>query len=222
MRAGRPLTHAPKRSTIALNMGTAELGDGIASALLGKTRRAVFALLFCHSDQPYYLRQIARAVGAGQGAVQRELARLVRAGLVVRTRQGSQVFFQANREAPVFEELRGLMVKTAGVADVLRAVLTDVSNRIEAAFIYGSMAQGTENANSDVDVMVIGDVSFGEVIDAVHPAEASLTREVNPTVYPLAEALAKISAKDHFITTVMKGPKIFLVGDDRELARLAG
>ncbi|MBP6965535.1 MAG: winged helix-turn-helix transcriptional regulator [Armatimonadetes bacterium] len=119
----------------------------IGSALFGGVRQAVLAILFCHSDESFHLRHIVRAVGMGHGAVQRELARLVDAGLVIRSRRGNQVLYKANKESPVFAELRGLMVKTVGIADVLRASLAALSDRIEVAFMYGSVARGTERVN---------------------------------------------------------------------------
>ena len=111
---------APKMGTNAPVKGADDSVDNLAAALFGKTRRALLALFYGHPEQSFYLREIARAVGAGQGAVQRELAHLTAAGLLVRLRRGNQVFYQANPQTPIFSELKSLIVKTAGVADVLR------------------------------------------------------------------------------------------------------
>lgn len=195
--------------------------DPLATALLGRTRQAVLAFLFAHTDQAFYLRQIARLVGAGHGAVQRELARLVNVGILTRDADGHQVYYRVNQDCPVFAELKGLLLKTAGVAGVLRQHLEPISERIVAAFLYGSVATGRERAESDVDVMVIGKVSFGDVVQALRPAQETLAREVNPTVYPSAEFCRKLAAGHHFVRAVHDGPKVFLVGSEDELKRLA-
>jgi predicted nucleotidyltransferase len=194
--------------------------DTIASALFGKTRQAVLALLYTHDEESFYLRQIARAVTGGQGAVQRELARLTAAGLLIRTAKGNQVHYQANPHSPVFFELKSLIVKTVGVADVLKAALAGLGDRISCAFVYGSLAAGAESATSDVDVMVIGNVSFGEVATALHAAQETLGREVNPSVYPPSEFREKFRTGDHFLNSVVRAPKIMLLGDEYELTRL--
>jgi predicted nucleotidyltransferase len=202
-------------------MGSVNIADGIGAALFGKARRGVLALLFMHPDQSFYLRQLVRLLGVGQGAVQRELARLGRSGLVLRRQVGSQIHYQANSGSPVFTELRTLMIKSAGVADALREALAVLGPQIAVAFVYGSMARGEPKAESDVDLMVIGDASFGEVVSALQPAQEAIGREVNPTVYSPGEYRAKVRAKHHFVGSVANSPKIFLVGGDDELKRVA-
>lgn len=202
-------------------MSTLTVGDTVASVLFGKVQRSVLALLFCNSDRSYYLREIVRLTGCGQGAVQRELERLVHAGLAVCYRQGNSVYYQANQQSPVFPDLRNLMAKTAGVADILRTALAPLTDRIQAAFIYGSVAQGREKAESDVDVMVIGEVSFGETVAALLPTQTLLGREVNPSVYSPDEIRMRLAGRDHFLTTVFQETKIFLIGDEHELGKLA-
>jgi predicted nucleotidyltransferase len=202
-------------------MGTCDSTSQLGSALFGKSKRALLALFYVQPEQSFYGRQVMRMVGIGQGAVQRELARLVAAGLVVRTRVGSQVHYQANAAGPVFAELKSLMLKTAGVADVLREALAGLAEHITVAFVHGSLAKGTAQAGSDVDVLVIGAASFGEVVLALQPAQKAINREVNPAVYAEREFQAKLQAKHHFLTAVMHTPKVFLVGGERELKRLA-
>jgi predicted nucleotidyltransferase len=159
-------------------------------------------------------------VGAGQGGVQRELKVFADAGIIERSRVGNQVFFQANPRCPIFNELRGLIIKTTGLADVLRNMLKPLERRIHTAFIYGSFAEGRDTRASDVDVMVIGEVEFSEVTNALMPAQETLGREINPTVYPEREFVKKVSDKNNFFGRVLSGKKIFLVGDEDELARL--
>ena len=193
-----------------------------SAALFGKTRNAVLGLLFGHPDESFYVRQIVRAVGSGPGSVQRELDKLGRAGILKRTTRDGHVFYQADLQCPIFEEIKGLMLKTVGGVEILTRALSRPSGKIKVAFIYGSMARGQQRRGSDVDVFIIGDASFGEVVEALAPAQQKLAREINPTVYPLSEFREKVLQKHHFITSVLRSPKLFLVGDESELAELAG
>jgi len=155
------------------------------------------------------------------GGIQRELDRLTKAGILRRTVRGSQVYFQANADCPIFEELKALVVKTVGAADVLRAALAPLGDRIQVAFVFGSMARAEQREASDVDLLVVGNVEFSEVVAALAGAQAKLRRDVNPTVYSPEEFSAKVCAGHHFLRGVLKQEKIFLIGDDRDLARLA-
>lgn len=195
--------------------------SGSSPSLFGRTRQALLALLYSRADEEHLQESLIQLAGLGRGTVQRELDFLARAGVVRRTVRGRQVYFQANAQSPIYAELRGLVVKTSGVADVLRGALAQVSGRISAAFIYGSVAKGSERRGSDVDVMVIGDVSFAEVSEALSQAQKAIGREVNPSVYTAADFRTKLKAKHHFLRTVLSAEKIFLVGDDDELGRLA-
>lgn len=193
----------------------------LSAALFGKTRRAILSLLYSHADESFYLRQIARFSGTGLGAMQRELKQLSAAGIIRRSVRGKQVYYQANTKCPVFAELKSLLIKTAGVGDILRSALAPLTDRIEVALIYGSIARGLENRSSDVDVLVIGDISFAEVVDKLEPAQEMLGREINPTVYPTAEFQLKLSQGHHFLKNVLSRDKIFLIGDEYDLSRLA-
>lgn len=192
----------------------------IAAALFGKTQRALLSLFFARPQQPLYLRHIVRLTGIGQGAAQRELAKWVKAGLLLRSQQGRLVYYQANREVPVFAELRGLAVKTGGIVDVLKEALMPLAGRLRVAFIYGSVARGEEKDGSDIDVLVVGKATFREVAKALTPAERALGREINPTVYTEKEFHQKHEAGHHFLKTISIGPKLFLVGSENELKRL--
>lgn len=191
-----------------------------ATVLFGRTRRRVLGWLLGHPDEAFYLRQIVRQAGVGQGAVQRELDLLTRAGLLRRTVQGRQVYFQANRESPIFPELQALFVKTAGVADVLREALGPVAARVLVAFVFGSAARGELRADSDIDLLVVGDVPFESVANALAEAQERLGRDVNPTVYPPEEFRAKVRAGHHFLTTVLQEPRVLVIGGPDELAGL--
>ena len=165
-------------------MGTTGTATGLAEVLFGKNRRRVLSLLLGHADEAFYLRQIVRASGGGVGAIQRELRQLVECGIACRTARGKEVYFQANPRCPIFAELRGLLLKTAGLADVLRTALAPLADQIEVALVFGSMVQGKERPESDIDVLVVGRVSFADVVAAIGPAQEQIGREVNPSVYP--------------------------------------
>lgn len=209
----------PEMGTIVPEMGT-QSSDRVGEVLFGRTRRAVLALLYGHADEEFYLRQIIRAAGVGQGSMQRELEQLVGSGLVLRRTLGRQVFFKANPDSPVYKELRSLLLKTAGVADVLREALASLATRIDVAFVYGSVARGDERRASDVDVMIIGNVSFAEVSRALRPAQERLGREVNPTVYSPTELREKLAAGHHFVRSIAERDKVFLFGNEHDFRRL--
>jgi len=202
-------------------MGAIGAADAIGSALFGKTRRAVLTLLFTSPDRAFYLNEIVREVGLGVGTVQRELRVLTRAGLIRRTVQGKQVFFQANPDCPVFAELRALAEKTMGAPVVLQRLLSPWAERIEVAFIYGLLARGDAVGASDVDLLVVGDVPSLELAAIVGQAAGKLCREVNPVVFPPEEFQERIRGGGHFLTTVIREPKIFLFGAEDALRRLA-
>jgi len=202
-------------------MSTTPETDYLSKTLFSKTRRAVLSLLYSHVDDAYYVRQIVRAAGVGLGAVQRELKQLSDAGIIRRMVRGHQVYYQANPQCPVFAELKNLVVKTVGVGAALQAALTPLGDRIDVAFIYGSIARSEEHRDSDVDVLVVGKVTFAEIVSSLGEAQKAIGREINPTVYPPAEFRSKLAAGHHFLNAVLKGPVFFLIGGKRELARLA-
>jgi predicted nucleotidyltransferase len=180
----------------------------------------VLGWLLGHADEAYYLRELVRHTGGAVGAVQRELEQLTAAGLVRRDVRGRQVYFQANREAAIFPELQGLFAKTAGLVDIVREALTPLAGRLRGVFIFGSAARGELRASSDIDLLVVGEASFGDVGMAVREAEKRLGRDVNPTVYSLDEFRVKVLAKQHFLTTVLAEPKIFVFGGESDLGEL--
>jgi predicted nucleotidyltransferase len=154
----------------------------------------------------------------GAGAVHRELKRLEQAGLVTVTRVGNQKHFQANSRSPVFEEIRGLVIKTCGVADVIREALSDVLDRVTAAFVFGSLARGEDSGSSDIDLMVLSeDLSYADLFGALEPASRRLGRTVNPTVYSLEELSRKGDQKNEFVLRVLEQPKIWIIGGDGDL-----
>ena len=192
----------------------------LADFLFGAYRRDALALLLMHPDDSYHVREIARLTGRPANTLYRELGALAQAGLLRRRAQGNQVHYSANPACPIYEELRGIFRKTAGIADVLREVLAPLGARIELAFVYGSVATGTERTLSDVDVMIVGRLKFADAVGALAAAEKSLRREVNPRVYGVREFHAKLAAREPFLTRVAKGPKILLMGNADDLGKL--
>jgi len=198
-------------------LGTTPAALDPATVLFGSTRRRVLGWLLGHPDEAYYLRELVRHVGGAVGAVQRELELLTASGLVHHEVRGKQVYFQANQKAAIFPELQGLFAKTAGLVDILREALIPLANRVHAAFVFGSAARGELHASSDIDLLVVGETSFGDVITAIQPAEKRLGRDVNPTVYSAEEFRAKVESKHHFLTTVLSEPKMFVLGGEDDV-----
>lgn len=193
----------------------------LAKLFGSKLRSKVLGWLFLHPDERYFVRQLKGLLDEDSTNISRELARLEKMGILTCQTEGRQKYYQVNPKCPVFSELEGLVRKTAGLADILRGVLKPLSRKIKVAFIYGSMAKGLAKSQSDVDLIVIGSSTFAEVVNAITKAQHELGREVNPSTYPVDEFRQKVLTSHHFINTVLKEPKIFLIGDERELAKLA-
>jgi predicted nucleotidyltransferase len=210
------LTYVPRKGTNVPMKDTGTTPSSLGTLLLGKTRLSILSLLVPQPDRRLYLREIVRMTGAGQGAVQRELEKLTRVGILTKRREGNLTYYQANRMCPVFDELRGLVEKTAGIAGALREALLPMADSIDYAFLYGSIARGEEGGASDIDLMVLGHVSFLDVVAAISALQESLGREINPTVFTRAEFRQRIEEGDHFLTHVMKQERTDLIGGDRE------
>jgi predicted nucleotidyltransferase len=193
----------------------------LCSGLFGKTRQAVLALLYGRADSSFYTKQILDAVKIGRGTVQRELKNLTDTGIIIREVQGRQVYYRANARCPIFDELKIIVRKTFGMADVIRQALATNADKIRVAFIFGSVARNTDDRRSDIDLMVVGKISFGDVVSLLTPAEQKLGREVNLVVYPIAEFKKKVKEDHHFVKTVLEDEKIFVIGDEDELRKLA-
>ena len=192
----------------------------MSEILFGHTRGAVLGLLFGHTDESFYIRQIARDTGISTGALQRELEQLAEIGLISRTKVGNQVFYHANAASPVFQEIRSLVTKTVGVIGALRSALAPLASRIQVAFVFGSVARREETAASDIDLMVIGDTTFDEAISAISAAQSALAREINPSIYSPTEFKAKLKKGNHFLTSIIKSEKMFVIGTEDELRNL--
>lgn len=200
-------------------MGTkADDVTGLGDALFTKTQRQVLGLLFGNPDRSFYAKEVVRLAGVGSGTVLRELEKLSRVDLLTVEKIGNQKHYRANRKSPVFEELRGLVVKTFGIADVLRGLLAKYQGNIAVAFVFGSIARGTDRKGSDIDLMIIADsLTYSDVMGVVAEAETSLGRTVNPTLYGSAEFRNKVAADSSFLKRVLEQPKIFLIGSSDDI-----
>jgi predicted nucleotidyltransferase len=192
----------------------------LTDLLFGAYRKKVLGLLLLHPGTDYHVRELARQTGTAPGTLHKELARLAAAGLLLRKAQGNQVRYQANQQCPVFPELAGLLRKTTGAAELLADALAPLQPAL--ALIFGSVASGTETATSDVDLLVIGDIGFADVVRATHPVQAELGREINPVVYSVQELQRRVQAQDPFVLNLLRNPKIFLTGTEYDLSQLTG
>ena len=209
--------------TFCMRMTTKSIqADSLLRALFtSQARIAILKLLFLNAGDRYYLREIATLAQQPVQAVQRELDRLERASLLQSTVEGNRKYVQANRQSPVFPELRALLVKTAGLGALLEAHVRRAPGEIALAFLFGSYARGEDTAASDIDLPVIGDISGRALTRALGPARKRLTREINPVVMTEAEFRSRLAQGDHFLRSVLKEPKTFLIGGQDDLERLA-
>lgn len=185
----------------------------LASILFGGYHRQLLALLLLRPEQSFHVRELARLAGVPVGSAHRELSRFAGAGLLTRTEVGNQVRYQANRDHLIFEELASIFRKTVGIADVLREALLPLAAEIDAAFIFGSVAAGTEGPASDVDLMVVGSPTFEAVVEAAHGVQERLRRPVNPVVMPAKNFRTKLANGDRFVSRIVAEPKIMLMGE---------
>lgn len=183
-----------------------------SALLFAAYHRKLLGLLLMHPEQAIHSREIARVTGVPVGSAHRELKRMERAGLISSARVGNQVRYQANRACPIFEELQSIVRKTSGLGDVLREALASLTDRIEVAFVFGSVAKGDEGPKSDIDLMIIGEVEFAEVVEALFPYYTRLGREVNPVVMSLTDFRKRLDEGHGFASRVMAGPKLVLMG----------
>ena len=186
--------------------------ERIAATLFGKTRRAILTALFLDPHRGFRLRELSRLAGISAGSIQHELRQLISADLVRRENKNGQILYGANVACPIFSELAAIVEKTSGIEFVLREALGPLADRIFLAFVYGSIAKGENRARSDVDVLVVGSISFKELIGALTPSEEKLGREISPRLYTKREFQARLGKKDPFLDMVMNEHKIVLMG----------
>lgn len=189
--------------------------------LLSDYRRRILGLLLLRTGERFHVREIARLTGIPAGSLHRELKALASGEFLLREERGNQVQYGANTGSPIYSELAAIFRKTMGLADVLREALEALGSAVRVAFVFGSVARGEERGTSDVDLMVIGKASFQRVVGALLPLRARLGREVNPVVMTVASFSAKRSERDRFVTRVLREPKVFVIGAEDDLGKLA-
>lgn len=188
-------------------------------ALFPDTRRAILATLLLHADREWYFRDLAKHLALQPSNLTRELKKLTDVGILRRRKDGNRVYYQAEQGSPIFPDLRGLMLKTSGLVDVLREALRPVQDEVVSAFVYGSIARAEEVAESDIDLMVIGNTSRFELTKPLRQAERQLARPVNVTVYKSAEFARRVASDEHFVGAVLDKEKLFVLGDANDLER---
>jgi predicted nucleotidyltransferase len=209
------LIPVPLKGTLDLRMGTTDI---LSNTLFGRTRGAVLSVLYGHVGESFYLRQLARLTDKALGPVQREVRQLGDAGLATRKILGGRTLYSANRDSPVFKEIKSLVNKTVGMHDVLVDALNPLRKRINVAFVYGSVARSRDTEHSDVDLMIVGKVAFDEVVESLGAAQKTLNREINPTVYSMREFGKKV--RGNFLKTVLADKKLFIIGDEDDVREL--
>lgn len=191
----------------------------LLDSLLPRNRQGVLAVLLLDPEGRWYRTRLALHLGVSPSSLQRDLEALTVAGILIRREEGRQVYYQANRDCPIFPELQSILVKTAGIRDLIADALEPLRERILVAFVHGSIARGEEVASSDVDLMVIGEATSFELAGALQPVRERLARPVNPTWYRAEEFGARVARRDHFLRTVLDEPKLFVIGGADELER---
>jgi hypothetical protein len=192
----------------------------LSTILFTEYRSKVLGLILLHPGQQFFLREIARLTHTNPGTLKRELDKLVKAGIINFEKSGNQNYYSANQSSPIFEDLVNILRKTSGLVDVIQSALLPLVEQIDSSFIFGSMASGAVNEGSDIDLMLIGNVNFGDVVSLIYPLQASLAREINPKVFMSSEWLQLSKDKNSFLRDVMSKPRLFVIGTQLDLDQL--
>jgi len=195
--------------------------SSIANVLFSGTRQRLLSALLLHPRQPVYATQLANHLGVRPSTLQRELAKLTQAGILKMSRSGNRAYFQANEECPVFPELRALLIKTSGWAEVLQGELSPLASKIKVAAVYGSMASGTETSGSDIDLLIIGSVKMIELVPLLEQATGELRRQINPSLYT-PEEFSQKARGSHFVQSLLGKPLLFVLGMQSDLDTITG
>jgi uncharacterized protein len=194
----------------------------LIDALMSRTRQAVLSATLLRPERSWYLVELARHLGVRPSTIQRDLAALTDVGILTSRRQGQMVYYQADSRCPVYSDLRGLLSKTTGLVDVLRRALESVADRIVCCFVYGSIARGREESVSDLDLLIIGNVALSDIAAPLREAWDRVGREISPRLYRPSELAKRLAAHDHFLLSVLKKRKLFVIGTADDLEQVAG
>lgn len=196
--------------------------SSLGGALFTKTQQRVLGMLYGRPQQSFYTNEIMRWADMGRGTIRRELERFVATGILQVRYAGNQHHYQANPACPIYQELLGIVKKTFGVSDAIRTALTPLADKIHWAFIFGSVASGKETASSDIDLMIIGDASFSDVVNALYTQQQILGREINPKIYSKDEWIQMLANDEAFIRDVLSKPQMDVIGEGHEFGKLSG
>jgi len=189
--------------------------------MFGSYRRQLLAHLLLRPDEAFYVRELARMTGLPAGSIHRELTALYESGLLLREHHGNQVLYRANQECSIYSELAAIFRKTVGLAALMGDALADIADKIDLAFVFGSMATGRQNQSSDVDVMIIGDIQLVDVVRKLSPVQQTLGREINPVITTTRKFVAQMNKNDRFVSRLLNEARIFIIGSEDEFAKLA-
>lgn len=195
------------------------MASPIADLLFSDYRRRVLGLLLMRPEQAYHVREIARLTQTQPGTLHKELSRLAEVGILEKMTQGNQVTYRANRQSLVFEELASIVRKTSGLADVLAQALAPLAGQIQLAWVFGSVASGKAHMHSDVDLLVVGDIGFNELVSAIYPCQSLIGREINPKLYSPAEWDKALVENSVFIREQFEKPVIEIIGTRNQVRR---
>ena len=189
----------------------------LSNALFTTTQQKVLGLLFTQPDKSFYIKEILRLTGMGVATIKRELDRMLAAGILQMTKIGNQHHYQVNPECPIYSELSGIIKKTSGIRHSIRSALSTLAGQIDWAFIYGSVAAEKETTSSDIDLMVIGNVSFSQVVNVIYPLQKTLGREINPKIYSSEDWLLMKKSENAFLNELLLKPRIDVIGNNHGL-----
>lgn len=197
--------------------------SNIGEALFTKTQQKVLGLLYGHAQRSFYLNELIKLAGMGRGTIRRELDKLLDVGLITVKKQGNQMHYQANAHHPIFQELKAIVKKTFGVVGTIQSALGDVLPDVSFALVYGSVAKGSEGADSDIDLMIVADsLSYADAMEALATAEDQLGRTINPTIYNQDEFSARLKSNQSFITRVMSQDILWIKGFEQFIKEYGG
>lgn len=195
------------------------LQSKLIKPIFSPLRSRVLATLLLNPERQWYMLELANHLGVSRSSLQGELSTLVQSEILTSQPDGNRIYYRANVDCPILQELQGLLIKTVGLIEVLKNALTPFTGKIKTAFVYGSFAQAAELAGSDVDVFIAGSVGLADVAVALRSAEKQIGREINPVIFSTNEVMKKLGSGEHFMTSIISTKKIFLIGEDSDLAK---
>lgn len=212
-----------KKTTKNIGEFTKNIGDSPWIDLFtSKTLARLLTFFLTRPDESFYQKELMDNTKASLYVVQRELKRLEKAELIKKEPRGNRVYYSANRKHPAFDDLKRVIIKTLWIGEFLRLVLSPLNNRVKFAFIYGSFARSEETLESDIDLLIVGDLKLKEASSVLGPVSRELGREFNPVIYTPDEFQERLKKRNHFITEVIKGKKIFLIGNENDIKEFVG